>query len=98
MINFVQVEDLPKLVNQTKSFLLDVRDEDEFEAGHFQGSIHIPWEILEEKISGISKNAKLVLYCKTGVRAMKGARMLENMGYKDLNVLLPGYTKGLVNA
>ncbi len=72
--------------------LLDVREADEFAAGHLPGAIHASRGMLEFKMSGnpalSSRDLKIVLYCKTSGRAALAACALQDMGY--LNVLSIG--------
>lgn len=69
--------------------LVDVREADEFAAGHLPGALHISRGMLEFKFSAMpalqSRDLKIVLYCKTSGRAALGAVALHDMGY--LNVL-----------
>jgi rhodanese-related sulfurtransferase len=65
--------------------LLDVREPDEFAAGHIPGAIHIARGLLEFKLSSSaeldSRDKKIVLYCKSGGRAALAACTLLEMGY-----------------
>ena len=57
--------------------LIDVREADEFAAGHLPGALHISRGLLEFKLSGdpqlSARDLKLVVYCKTGGRAALAA-------------------------
>ncbi|WP_342619965.1 rhodanese-like domain-containing protein [Rhodoferax sp. GW822-FHT02A01] len=69
--------------------LVDVREADEFAAGHLPGAIHISRGMLEFRFSGMpalqSRDIAIVLYCKTSGRAALAGAALHEMGY--LNVL-----------
>jgi rhodanese-related sulfurtransferase len=69
--------------------LVDVREADEFAAGHLGGAVHISRGMLEFKFSANPalqpRDIKIVLYCKTSGRAALAAAVLHDMGY--LNVL-----------
>lgn len=69
--------------------LVDVREADEFAAGHLAGAVHISRGMLEFKFSANPalqpRDIKIVLYCKTSGRAALAAAVLHDMGY--LNVL-----------
>ena len=69
--------------------LVDVREADEFAAGHLAGAVHISRGMLEFKFSANPalqpRDIKIVLYCKTSGRAALAAAALHDMGY--LNVL-----------
>ena len=55
------------------SVLVDVREADEFAAGHLPGAVHFSRGLLEFRFSGMpalqSRDIKIVLYCKTSGRA-----------------------------
>ena len=73
--------------------LIDVRELDEWNAGHIPGAIHIPRSILEFKISEISpdRHAPIALYCRSGGRATVSAHQLIGLGYTNVSNLEGGY-------
>ena len=74
--------------------LLDVREADEFAAGHLPGAIHVSRGLLEFKLSGTpslsARDLKVVLYCKTGGRSALAALAMQDMGYLDVVSLAGG--------
>ena len=77
---------------ERESYLKDVRSKQEYEEGHLQGAINICLYDLEKNIEKKVKNrqAKIILYCASGVRSKKAREILENMGYKDVYSLKYG--------
>lgn len=75
--------------------LLDVREADEFAAGHLSGAVHISRGMLEFKFSGDPalqpRDLKIVLYCKTSGRAALSAVALHEMGYLNVQSLAGGF-------
>jgi rhodanese-related sulfurtransferase len=75
--------------------LLDVREADEYAAGHIPGAIHISRGMLEFKLSNSpelsSRDLKIVLYCKTSGRAALAACALQDMGYLQVKSIAGGY-------
>lgn len=75
--------------------LLDVRESDEYAAGHIAGAMHVPRGLLEFKLSGTpeltSRELKMVLYCKTGGRAALAAGVLQDMGYVHVKSIAGGF-------
>jgi rhodanese-related sulfurtransferase len=65
--------------------LIDTRENDEWEAGHAAGAIHLGKGIIERDIEGQvpSKDAKLILYCGGGYRSALAADALRQMGYTN---------------
>jgi rhodanese-related sulfurtransferase len=77
------------------SVLVDVREADEFAAGHVPGSVHISRGMLEFRFSGMpalqSRDIKIVLYCKTGGRAALAGAALQDMGYLNIQNMAGGF-------
>lgn len=75
--------------------LLDVREPEEFHAGHIPGALNIPRGVLEFKIGSepqlAERDLDIVLYCKTGGRAALAARALKEMGYLQVHSIAGGF-------
>lgn len=78
-----------------KRVVLDVREYDEYSAGHLPGAINIPRGILEFKIGMVPesapRDASLLIYCRTSGRAALSAVQLHRLGYTDVVSLSGGY-------
>ena len=75
--------------------LIDVREVDEFHAGHIPGAINIPRGILEFMLGNtpelIARDLKLVLYCKNSGRSALAACSLQQMGYLQVQSIAGGF-------
>ena len=75
--------------------LLDVREADEFHAGHIPGAVNIPRGLLEFKLSNTpelsARDLNIVLYCKTSGRAALAACALHDMGYLQVQSIEGGF-------
>jgi len=75
--------------------LIDVREQDEYAAGHLPGAIHASRGMLEFKLSGnpalSARDLKIVLYCKTSGRAALAACALHDMGYLNVQSIAGGF-------
>src|SRR5690606_24225059 len=67
---------------------LDVREPDEFATGHIEGMTNIPLgTISEATLVNVSKDAEVVLFCRSGNRSMQAAKKLQGLGFnKVVNV------------
>jgi rhodanese-related sulfurtransferase len=65
--------------------LIDVREDNEWAAGHAAGAIHLGKGIIERDIETTipDKNKTLVLYCGGGYRSALVADALQKMGYTN---------------
>jgi rhodanese-related sulfurtransferase len=75
--------------------LIDVREQDEYAAGHLPGAIHASRGMLEFKLSGnpalSARDLKIVLYCKTSGRSALAACALHDMGYLNVQSIAGGF-------
>src|SRR4051794_29901993 len=75
--------------------LVDVRETDEWDAGHLPGAKHVTRGHLESRIEGAApdRSRRIILYCATGTRSALAARtMREDLGYEHVESLTGGYT------
>src|SRR5258706_3632174 len=75
--------------------LADVREKDEWEAGHVPGAVHVPKSFLEqwaeERIPDKTKTT--VLYCAGGVRSAMAADTLAKLGYTNVISMAGGFNR-----
>ncbi|MDR3368740.1 rhodanese-like domain-containing protein [Rhodoferax sp.] len=90
----VSVQDAEHAISEA-DVLVDVREADEFAAGHLAGAIHVSRGMLEFKFSANPalqpRDLKVVLYCKTSGRAALAASALQEMGYLDVQSIAGGF-------
>lgn len=68
-----------------KTVYLDVRNDDEWSAGHIKGAIHFDLARLQAgELPDISKDSNLQVYCKSGVRAGIAKGILDNAGFTNV--------------
>lgn len=75
--------------------LIDVREADEYAAGHIPGAIHVSRGMLEFRLSSMPdltpRDLRVVLYCKTSGRGALAACALKDMGYLNVQSIAGGY-------
>ncbi|MBM4247487.1 MAG: CoA-disulfide reductase [Deltaproteobacteria bacterium] len=71
--------------------LLDVREPDEFAAGHVAGAINVPLSQLRARFAELPRDRRLAVYCAAGQRGYYATRFLLQKGYDAAN-LSGGYT------
>ncbi|CAM3804434.1 rhodanese-like domain-containing protein [Mesobacillus zeae] len=76
-----------------KAQLIDVREPNEFNAGHILGSRNIPLTQLKTRMKEIRPDKPVYLYCQSGSRSGRAAQMLYRKGYKELYHLQGGFKK-----
>jgi sulfur-carrier protein adenylyltransferase/sulfurtransferase len=81
--------------NGDRPVLIDVRESDEFEAGHIPGARHVPRGYLESRIEGAApdRSQRVVLYCASGQRSALAADTLKGLlGYEHVESMTGGIT------
>ena len=74
--------------------LVDVREADEFRAGHLPGAVHLPRGFLELQVDTKlpDKQANLVVYCAGGNRSALALKTLEELGYSNVRMMGGGFS------
>lgn len=72
--------------NTLGSYLIDVRNKDEYDDGHVPGSKNVPLpniSAIEEVVA--DKGAPIFVYCLSGGRSSSAAKAMKQMGYTNVN-------------
>jgi rhodanese-related sulfurtransferase len=79
---------LPQDVSKRRSglHLLDVREQDEWDAGHIEGAQHIPLGELGARLSEVPREQVVVAVCRTGSRSDRAALGLRANGFQAENL------------
>ena len=83
------VDSLPRDGSVT---LLDVRNEQEREAGTIEGFVHIPLEELRGRLAELDKSKPVYVHCKGGLKSYNACRLLTGHGFDCTNIA-GGYTR-----
>ena len=72
--------------NEEGYIILDVREQDEYDAGHIPGATQISHEEIAEKAEGVltDKNQLILVYCRSGRRSKLAAEALVELGYTNI--------------
>ncbi|HFQ80564.1 MAG TPA: rhodanese-like domain-containing protein, partial [Desulfobacterales bacterium] len=65
--------------------IVDVRDRDEFAAGHIPTAVNIPLASFAAKSAVLDKKKKIIVYCNSGGRSYDAYRKLMKLGYKNID-------------
>ena len=86
----IQAEDLKSRLDHGENlFLLDVRDEYEYEISNIGGHL-IPLPELPRRLSELNTNQEIVALCKMGPRGVKAVELLQKKGFKRVSNLRGG--------
>jgi rhodanese-related sulfurtransferase/predicted DsbA family dithiol-disulfide isomerase len=72
--------------NEKNIILIDVRTPEEYQTGHLEKSLNIDYNSgdFKNQILKISKNKKIILYCKSGKRSSSSLEIMEKLGFKEV--------------
>lgn len=79
----LRIEQNPAIV------ILDVRTQEEFDAGHIPDAVLLPVDLIEAKSAEVAKvlpdkDAEILVYCRSGKRAHRASQALADMGYTNI--------------
>jgi rhodanese-related sulfurtransferase len=77
----VSVHDLP-----TDAVLVDVREHDEWSAGHVDGAVHVPLSEVPGRLGDLPEADPLYILCRSGNRSGRAAAWLNAQGIESVNV------------
>jgi rhodanese-related sulfurtransferase len=66
--------------------VVDVRGDDEYEAGHIEGARHIRLDRLTQETSGLDRQRPVVFYCRAGNRSELPANAFRASGWEAYHV------------
>ena len=83
---------LAKLNAGENLFVVDVREPDEFKAGHIEGAVNVPLRTLAKGLNQFPKDkaAPIAVVCKSGIRAAYGTMALKMLGYSSVKDVAGG--------
>ena len=73
---------IQKLINNSKTTIVDIRTEEEFLEGNVNGSINIPLDEVVERVEQLKQMQPLVLCCLSGGRSGQATDYLQSLGCK----------------
>ena len=86
----VQVSRIRKLLEES-AFILDVREQEEWDAGHIEGARHIPLSELRDRIDEIPRDELVHIHCRSGQRSYNAVMALQNRGFEKVYNVSGGY-------
>lgn len=83
MNNHITLEEAHNYI-QNGALLIDVRDKTEYDKGHMNNAINIPYMNILTGIKNYSKDRVIILYCSTGKRSKVALNLLKGFGYNNV--------------
>ncbi len=91
----IEPEKVKQMLDNKVNFkLIDVRNESEYGICKIDGSLLIPLDVIQEKktdkLNGLKTSDEIVLHCKAGVRSLKAAKALKEIGFNNVKSMRGG--------
>lgn len=82
------------LINHEEAVILDVREDSEYNQGHILNSVHIPLNVLADKMGRLEKyrHRPIITSCLSGSRSTNACRLLKKNGFEKVHNLKGGVT------
>ena len=83
----ITAEEAKEIMDTQEGYvILDVREQDEYDAGHIPGAILIPYTQIAEKAEEVltEKDQLILVYCRSGRRSKIAAEALVELGYTNI--------------
>lgn len=94
MIAEISVTELEKLI-AAGSLLIDVREADEFTAGHVPTAVSIPLSTVQDRVDEFRHQGTVYVICQVGGRSMRACQYLADFDIDNL-VNIAGGTTGWI--
>ncbi len=90
-VPLIKSDELKRLKDQERVYLLDTRAPEEFAVSHLPGAELVDYDNFKKAdVQNIPKDAKVVVYCSVGYRSERIGEKLQKMGYSNVQNLYGG--------
>ena len=86
----VDVQTTAALREQPDVMILDVREQDEWDAGHIPGAVFMPMGQVPDRLSEIPKDKTVIVQCRSGNRSSQVTDFLVQQGFTNVHNMAGG--------
>ena len=86
----VKVNEIREL-HESGAFILDVREQEEWNAGHLLRAHHVPLSELRQRLDEIPTDEPVYVHCRSGQRSYSAVCALQHLGYDQVFNVSGGY-------
>jgi rhodanese-related sulfurtransferase len=85
--DLISPKEAATLAAEKKAVIIDVREEDEWNAEHIAGAVHIPLDQLDARLSELQayKDTTIITQCRSGKRSLKALELLKSSGFSKVS-------------
>ncbi len=94
-VNFkhLSIAQLQESVTSNTYVVVDIRDENSFQAGHIPNAIHLTNETMADFLRNADFDAPVVVCCYHGISSQQAAQFLISQDFTDVYSLDGGFTQ-----
>ena len=84
----ISQDEAKQMMDKGNVIILDVREKDEYDAGHIKGAVLLPVGTINADTAAEvidSKDSTVLVYCRSGNRSKKASSALAKLGYKNIH-------------
>jgi len=86
----IEAKDIENLL-KNKEFLLDVREDYEYQDGHIKGAVNLPLREILGKKDSLPKDKDIYVYCRSGHRSADAVNFLKSLGFEKIHNIEGGF-------
>lgn len=87
----ITVEELKARLDQgDRPFILDVREQHEYDICHLADTTLIPMSVIESRYSELNPDVEIVVHCRSGARSARVCHFLMSKGFQNVKNLAGG--------
>ena len=86
----IEAKDVENLLKK-KEFLLDVREEYEYQNGHIKGAVNLPLREILYRKDTLPKDRDIYVYCRSGHRSTDAVNFLKSLGFEKVHNIEGGF-------
>ncbi|MDP3007607.1 MAG: rhodanese-like domain-containing protein [Methylococcales bacterium] len=85
--DMVSPKEASVLTAEKQAVIVDVREDDEWNAGHIAGAVHIPLNQLDARLPELQsyKESTIITQCRSGKRSLKALEVLKSAGFTKVS-------------
>lgn len=87
----ITVSELDAFIEEKKPVIVDIRDMFAFEKNHVQGALHVPLELLTQRLDLLPSDRPVLVYDETGKKGHQALRTLLGTGFNEVTNLSGGF-------
>ena len=86
----LDVQTTAELAQRSDVVILDVREQDEWDAGHIPGALFIPMSEIQGRLSEVPKDKTVIVQCRSGNRSSQVTDYLQQQGFTNVRNMAGG--------